>query len=65
MLGGASATSIEKKSQYKADRFKEWLKHDENHPDGTIHFDDPFKDMHPDAWEYAMEMTRREEITVK
>ena len=51
---------IEKKSQYKADRFKEWLKHDENRPDGTIHFDDPFKDMHPDAWEYAMEMTRRE-----
>ena len=52
---------IEKKSEYKADRFKKWLEHDENHPDGTIHFDDAeFKSLHPDVWEYAMVMTRRE-----
>lgn len=51
----------EKKSEYKADRFRKWLEHDENHPDGVIHFDDAeFKAQHPDAWEYAMEMTRRE-----
>lgn len=52
---------IEKKSTYKADRFRKWLEHDENHPDGTIHFDDAeFQAQHPDAWDYAMEMTRRE-----
>ena len=52
---------IEKKSKYKTERFKKWLENDENHPDGTIHFDDEeFKKLHPEAWEYAMDMTKRE-----
>ena len=52
---------IEKKSDYKADRFEKWLKNDKNHPDGVIHFDDEeFKNLHPDAWEYAMDVTRKE-----
>ena len=52
---------LEKKSEYKVNRFHKWLKHDSNHPDGTIHFDDEeFKNLHPLAWEYAVEMTERE-----
>lgn len=52
---------IERKSEYKVDRFEKWLKNDGNHPDGTIHLDDEkFKSLHPDAWEYAMDMTRKE-----
>lgn len=53
---------IEKKSEYKIKRFHKWLKNDkENHPDGTIHLDDNlFKQQHPDAWDYAMDMTIRE-----
>jgi ribonucleoside-triphosphate reductase len=53
---------IENKSEYKIDRFHKWLKNDtENHPDGTIHFDDEeFKKLHPGAWEYAMDMTLKE-----
>lgn len=53
---------IEKKSEYKVQRFHKWLEHDiKNHPDGTIHFDDEeFKALHPDAWEYAMDLTERE-----
>ena len=53
---------VERLSEYKQDRFKKWLAHDtKNHPDGTIHFDDEeFKKLHPDAWEYAMDMTERE-----
>lgn len=53
---------IEKLSEYKEKRFHKWLASDsENHPDGTIHFDDEdFKQKHPDAWEYAMDMTERE-----
>lgn len=52
---------IEKKSEYKIKRFHKWLKNDKSHPDGTIHFDDnEFKDLHPEVWEYAMDMTLRE-----
>ena len=52
---------VEGLSEYKKKRFKKWLEHDSNHPDGTIHFDDEeFKKLHPGAWEYAMEMTQRE-----
>ena len=52
---------IEKVSEYKAVRFDKWLKHDSNHPDGTIHLDDEeFKKLHPAAWEYAMDMLKEE-----
>ena len=53
---------VEKLSEYKEIRFHKWLANDsENHPDGTIHFDDEdFKQKHPDAWQYAMDMTERE-----
>ena len=53
---------VERLSEYKHDRFKKWLANDKtNHPDGTIHFDDKeFKQLHPDAWEYAMDMTIKE-----
>ena len=52
---------IEGKSEYKAKRFRKWLAHDEAHPDSLIHFDDKeFRELHPDAWEYAMDMTERE-----
>ena len=53
---------IEHLSDYKCERFDKWLEHDkENHPDGLIHFDDKeFQADHPDAWNYAMEMTERE-----
>ena len=58
---GDGLVYIEKKSEYKVNRFHKWLEHDENHPDGTIHFDDKeFKSLHPDVWEYAMDMTERE-----
>lgn len=52
---------VEGLSEYKGKRFRKWLKNDENHPDGTIHFDDEeFKNLHPKAWEYAMYMTENE-----
>ena len=53
---------VEHLSEYKQGRFKKWLINDKiNHPDGTIHFDDKeFKQFHPDAWEYAMDMTKKE-----
>lgn len=52
---------LEQKSEYKINRFHKWLKHDPNHPDGTIHLDDKeFKELHPAAWEYALDMTERE-----
>lgn len=58
---GDGLVYIEKKSEYKKKRFKEWLEHDEDHSDGTIHMnDEEFKKSHPDAWEYAMDMTERE-----
>ena len=53
---------VERLSEYKQGRFKKWLANDKiNHPDGTINFDDKeFKQLHPDAWEYAMDMTIKE-----
>ena len=49
----------EGKSEYKIERFAKWLAHESE--DGTIHFDNnAFKQLHPEAWEYAMEMTERE-----
>lgn len=52
---------LEQKSEYKINRFHKWLKHDPDHPDGTIHLDDKeFKELHPAAWEYALDMTERE-----
>ena len=58
---GEGLIYLEKKSEYKVKRFHKWLKHDPSHPDGTIHFDDEeFKNLHPLAWEYAVEMTERE-----
>ena len=59
---GDGLAFVEKKSEYKVQRFHKWIAHDtKDHPDGTIHFDDEqFKGYHPDAWEYAMTMTERE-----
>ena len=46
----------EGKSEYKLDRFVKWLKNTSE--DGTIHFDnEEFQKLHPEAWEYAMDMT--------
>ena len=50
---------VEQKSDYKTERFKKWVNY--HSKDGTIHFDDvDFKFTHPEAWEYAMEMTEKE-----
>ena len=50
---------IELKSDYKVERFKKWIAH--NSDDETIHFDNKeFKELHPEAWEYAMEITEKE-----
>ena len=49
----------EGKSEYKIERFGKWLKHESE--DGTLHFDnEEFKNLHPEAWTYALEMTERE-----
>ena len=49
----------EGKSEYKMDRFMKWLENTSE--DGTVHFDnEEFKLLHPEAWEYAIEMTERE-----
>lgn len=49
----------ENKSEYKLNRFDKWVKY--NSEDGTIHLDDSeFKELHPEAWDYAMEMTEKE-----
>ena len=49
---------IENKSDYKCERFIEWVN---NAKDGTIHFDDEeFKNLHPDTWQYAMDMIQKE-----
>ena len=59
---GDGLAYIEKKSEYKVNRFHKWLENDkENHPDGTIHLDDEeFKSQHEEVWEYAIDMTERE-----
>ena len=52
---------LEGKSEYKVNRFHKWLANDPTHPDGLIHMDDEeFKQLHPAAWEYAMDMTEKE-----
>lgn len=49
----------EGKSDYKIERFGKWLKHESE--DGTLHFDNKeFKELHSEAWSYALEMTERE-----
>ena len=49
----------EGKSDYKVERYGKWLKHESE--DGTLHFDNKeFKELHPEAWAYAIEMTERE-----
>ena len=49
----------EGKSDYKIERFGKWLKHESE--DGTLHFDNKeFKELHSEAWRYALEMTERE-----
>ncbi len=54
-------TYVEHLSEYKTNRFDKWLDNDPKHPDGLIHFDDiEFQSLHPDAWDYALEMTKRE-----
>ena len=58
---GDGMTYIEKKSEYKIKRFRKWLMADDKYPDNTIHFDDEeFRKLHPEAWDYAMDMTERE-----
>ena len=50
---------MELKSNYKVDRFKKWVRYQSD--DGTIPFDNKaFQELHPEAWEYAMEMTEKE-----
>lgn len=52
---------IEKQSQYKNDGLKKWLQLNEECSDSVIHLDDvKFKTQYPNAWEYAIDMTRRE-----
>ena len=49
----------ENKSEYKLNRFDKWIKY--NSEDGTIHLDnEEFKELHPEAWDYAVEMTEKE-----
>ena len=50
----------EGKSEYKLNRFNKWLEND-LHKDGTVHFNDTeIQELHPEAWEYAMDMTIKE-----
>lgn len=50
----------EGKSNYKVKRFNKWIEND-LHKDGTIHFDDKeVQEIHPEAWDYAMDMTIKE-----
>ena len=48
----------EGKSDYKIERFDKWLFHSNI---GVLGFDnEEFKNLHPEAWAYALEMTERE-----
>ena len=48
----------EGKSDYKIERFNKWLYHNNI---GVLSFDnEEFKNLHPEAWAYALEMTERE-----
>lgn len=50
---------VEGLSEYKQKRFRKWCK--ASKPDGVIHLDDEeFKAQHPQAWDFALEMTERE-----
>ena len=49
----------EGKSDYKLQRFVKWLEYESE--DKAIHFDNTeFKTLHPEAWEYAIDMTKKE-----
>ena len=49
----------ENKSEYKIERFNKWLNHESE--DGVLHFDNKeFQELHPEAWQYAIDMTERE-----
>lgn len=49
---------IEQASDDKCEKFIKWVN---NVKDGTIHFDDEeFKNLHPNTWQYAMNMTQKE-----
>lgn len=52
----------EGKSEYKLERFDRWLKNTrEGCENGAICFHNTeFKELHPEAWAYALEMTERE-----
>ena len=52
----------EGKSEYKLERFDRWLKNTkEGCENGAICFHNTeFKELHPEAWDYALEMTERE-----
>ena len=48
----------EGKSDYKIERFNKWLYYNNI---GVLSFDnEEFKNLHPEAWQYALEMTERE-----
>lgn len=50
---------VENLSEYKGKRFQKWCK--ANKPDGVMSLDDiEFAELHPNAWNYALEMTERE-----
>lgn len=52
---------IERKPEFKSIDINEWIKSDGKHPDGLLHFDDgEFKNLHPDVWDYAMDMVEKE-----
>ena len=52
---------IERNDEYKDIKFHEWVKNNPKYPDGVIHMnDEEFKNLHPEAWRYAMDMTERE-----
>ena len=58
---GDGMAYIEGKSEYKTKNFHKWLKHNPHANDDVIHLDDEdFKNQHPKAWEYALDMTKRE-----
>ena len=50
----------EGKSEYKLKRFDKWLEYN-LHNDKSIHFsDEDVQKIHPEAWEYAIDMTTKE-----
>lgn len=52
---------IEHNDEYNDIKFHEWVKTNPKYPDGVIHMnDEEFKNLHPEAWKYAMDMTERE-----